>query len=106
MENSKLSRRQFFVIGGAAAAGLVLVGGAGCNKSGGVTCTDTAGLSEQEIATRNQLAYVDKAEDPNKACDACRLFQPKGANQCGGCTVVKGPINPKGSCKAWAQKDG
>lgn len=106
MENSKLSRRQFFVVGGAAAVGVVVLGGAGCSKGGGVTCTDTAGLSEQEVATRNQLVYLDKAEDPNKTCDACRLFQPKGANQCGGCTVVKGPINPKGSCKAWAQKDG
>jgi hypothetical protein len=83
--------------------------GAGDTKkqaaSGDFSCTDVSGLSDADKATRESLKYVDKTPDPAKPCDACALYtQPTGGAQCGGCTVVKGPIHPKGYCTAWAPK--
>ena len=71
----------------------------------GFTCTDTSGLTEQELAMRNTLQYVDASPDPEKACDACALFVAAVAGQdCATCTVVKGPIHPKGTCTSFAPK--
>ncbi len=121
MEN-KVTRRKFIenaVLG----AGATLTMGyliAGCKpaekgaapaetapaKAGGeFSCEDVTGLSDADKATRTSLQYVDKTPDPAKPCDGCALYtQPAAGAQCGGCTVVKGPIHPKGYCSAWAPK--
>ena len=71
----------------------------------GFTCTDTSGLTEQELAMRNTLQYVDASPDPDKLCDGCALYVAAEAGQnCGACTVIKGPIHPKGSCTSFAPK--
>ena len=71
----------------------------------GFTCTDTTGLTEQEVTMRNQLQYVDASPDPEKLCSNCVLYtEPEAGAQCGGCTVVKGPIHPDGYCTSWAPK--
>ncbi len=68
-------------------------------------CTDVSGLSEADKATRTGLQYVDKAADPSKHCNKCVLYsEPVGGSACGGCSVVKGPIAPEGSCTAFAPK--
>lgn len=67
-------------------------------------CSDTKGLSPDEQAGRKGVTYVDKSMDPAKLCSNCVQFEAKEAGQCGGCKVVKGPINPNGSCTVWAQK--
>lgn len=69
-----------------------------------LACTDTSALKPDEIAMRNTLAYEDISKDPQKRCDNCQFFQPAGENQCGGCQLLKGPINPAGLCKSWVQK--
>ena len=63
-----------------------------------------ANLTEQDMATRNALAYVDQSEDPEKNCSNCRFFQPeKFAGACGGCQLFpNGGVNPNGNCKSWA----
>ena len=71
----------------------------------GFTCTDTSGLTEAEVTMRTQLQYVDESPDPEKLCSNCALYTAAPAEgQCGGCTVVKGPIHPDGYCTSWAPK--
>jgi hypothetical protein len=73
-----------------------------CKKP--LTCTDTSALSPEELTLRGTLAYSDTTNDPTKLCSGCQLFKPAGENQCGACQLVKGPINPNGSCKSWVKK--
>jgi len=99
------SRREFLqhitLIGGAATA-LVALGR--CTKKE-ANCEDTSGLSESDKAIRTTLKYVDKSPDSNKQCRTCNFFQAAAQeNVCGGCTLVKGPINPAGNCTSWVQK--
>ena len=68
------------------------------------SCTDTSGLTEQELATRQNLNYVDESPYPEKLCSNCQFFQPAGENECGGCTLIKGPIHPDGYCDSWVAK--
>lgn len=75
---------------------------AGCKKT--LVCTDTTGLSADEIAARTALAYVDVSPDPAKPCSTCALYKPAGEGQCGGCQIIKGPIAPAGTCKSWVKK--
>lgn len=108
MSSTLLDRRTFLtraaLLGGAAAgAGLL----AACGKGGGaLQCTDTAGLKPEDLGTRNSLNYVDASPDPTKLCSGCQLYVAAAEGACGGCTVVKGPINPNGYCISWAKKLG
>lgn len=77
---------------------------AGCKKPE-LVCTDTTGLSSDEIATRGTLKYVDRTTDPAKPCSACQQYKPaQMSGTCGGCILVKGPIHPDGGCNVWAKK--
>jgi hypothetical protein len=100
MNNEKvLSRRSAMRSLVVLAAGSALLA---CKKE--LACTDTAGLSADEATTRKTLEYVDKAPVASKECANCQLFKPAAPDSCGACTVIKGPINPKGYCKSWVQK--
>jgi hypothetical protein len=69
------------------------------------TCTDTTGLSPEEIKVRETLAYNDRTPDPNKACDRCVQYTSGPSSEaCGGCKVLKGPICPGGTCKVFAPR--
>ncbi len=71
----------------------------------GFTCTDTSGLTEQELTMRTTLQYVDASPDREKACGLCALYVAAVAGQnCGTCTIIKGPIHPKGTCTSFAPK--
>jgi hypothetical protein len=107
--NDKLSRRAFgrFVVG----AGVGVAGGAllvACGKSEPATpalsCTDTSSLDEAGVTTRIDNEYVDHTPIKDKPCSACAQYEPAPAGSCGGCKVVKGPINPDGYCKVWVAK--
>jgi len=68
-------------------------------------CTDISALSDADKATRTGLQYADKSADPAKHCEKCALYTaPTTPGGCGGCSVVKGPIAPLGSCTAFAPK--
>ena len=73
-----------------------------CKKT--LTCDDTNSLPTADVQARAGALYVDKAADPMKACNNCNFFKPVGAEACGGCLVLKGPIHPNGTCKLWAAK--
>lgn len=78
-------------------------GAMGCGKKE-LTCTDTSGLSADEIAARTTLAYADKSADAAKNCANCMQYNAGPPDKCGGCKVLKGPVAPTGYCKVWAAK--
>ncbi len=66
-------------------------------------CNDTSGLTEQEVAMRNQLQYVDVTPIAEETCDNCSLWlAAEAGSSCGGCNLLKGPIAPAGYCISWA----
>lgn len=74
-----------------------------CSKK--PSCEDVTGLAPADLAVRRDTAqYVDVAADPAKKCNACAQYIPAAPNACGGCKVVKGPINPEGGCKLFVPK--
>ncbi len=70
------------------------------------TCTDTEGLTEAELTMRNEtFSYVDTSTEEGKTCDNCALYVAAAeGQQCGTCTIIKGPIHPDGYCTSWAAK--
>jgi len=65
-------------------------------------CSDTSGLTTAELTMRKDtLKYVATSPDPAKLCDNCKFWEPVEGKTCGGCTLIKGPINPKGYCSSW-----
>ena len=85
-------------------AGLVLTA-CGKGEGGATGYTDVSGLGEADKAMRTSNNYVEAAADPAKACEGCQLWVAAAAGAaCGGCSVIKGPINPKGSCNLFAKK--
>lgn len=121
-DNNRLTRRQF-VQTAAAGAGFLTMGMllAGCDKSSGggggdqpaeaedkpLDCTDVSGLDEAGKKTREAFNYVEETTVPGKLCANCQLYQPPPSGDgCGGCTIVKGPINPNGYCTSWVQRTG
>ena len=116
MTNAKLGRRDFLRqagIAGLAGASIVL-GLVACNgddkpapkaaKAPADPCNDLSGLTADEKATRTTFQYLPVATDPQKPCDTCNFWQPAADGAaCGGCTLVKGPIQPLGGCISWVE---
>ena len=85
--------------------GLLALGG--CSMSGSVpaSCVDVAGLAEEEVKARTALGYADRATDPTRACKGCNQWiAATTSGACGGCKLMKGPIHPDGSCKAFTPR--
>ena len=104
--DEKLSRRDLFQ-GSAVLGVLAVVGATGCSKEApaGPSCTDTSGLAAPDVGVRTALAYADVSLEAGKSCAGCQQFLPgPAANACGTCKVVRGPISPRGSCKAFVAK--
>ena len=75
------------------------------SEVGTEACNDLTGLTEVEIQQREQLQYVAQSNKEDQICSNCRFWQPaqEGAESiCGGCQLIKGPINPNGWCQTWA----
>ena len=119
-QNNQSSRREFLqrltLLGTAGVVTPMVLSACGGNgeqggdaTTGGETtsaanfsCTDTSGLSEQEIQMRDNAQYVDDSPNDDKRCNNCQLYtEPAGDAQCGGCQVIKGPIHPEGYCNLW-----
>ncbi|HVH44030.1 MAG TPA: hypothetical protein VM925_16880 [Labilithrix sp.] len=87
-----------FSLSALAPAGLIA-----CSKK--PTCSDVTGLTSDELTQRNvTAAYYDQSMDAAKKCALCAQFVPAAPNACGTCKVVKGPINPEGTCKLFVPK--
>jgi len=95
-----LSRRRLFQ---AAASAVVL---SSCKRKLPEACTDTSGLSSDEIQARTVLAYGDASPFPDKTCAGCQQYVAPAKSSdgdCGACKVLKGPIHPRGYCKSFAR---
>lgn len=109
-KNDKLTRRELIRRGaglGAATIGLLVLGSgtSGCGGDEGPNCNDTSGLTPQQQSTRSSLGYV--AQSPHgtqKNCTNCNFYTAGGAQQCGSCTLIAGPIDPNAYCNSWAAK--
>lgn len=106
-EKAGIQRRELLRSG----LGLVVIGAGGwlvgCKSpKGSFACTDTSSLSSAQMQSRINLNYVDRSPQKDKRCENCAFFKSQGETQCGGCTLVAGPIHPKGYCNSWAAKQG
>jgi hypothetical protein len=103
-----LSRRTFLV--GIPTATVALTVLQGCKESKTLSCNATEALSplsEAERKARSSSQYVESSKLATKNCENCAHYEaPPGADQCGGCKVVKGPIHPGGYCNLWVEKTG
>jgi hypothetical protein len=100
--NAPLARRRLLLVAPATLAALAL---AACSKKEPDSCTSTLGLTQDEIKTRNALAYKDRSTDPRKHCVDCQQYiAPPEIDECATCKVLKGPVHPKGSCNVFAPK--
>lgn len=105
MRKSTLSRRQML----RHSVHLTVIGAApillhGCKKAE-INCDDVSDLAEEDAALRSALEYVDKSpHGDDKNCSSCSFYAAGDENQCGRCTLVKGPIHPLGYCTSWASK--
>lgn len=74
-----------------------------CSKK--PSCLDVSGLTPDEVRNRTEIAkYVEQTMDATKRCSTCAQYVPAAPDACGGCKVVKGPINPEGNCNLWVAK--
>jgi len=99
------ARRALVVLGAAALAPSALAGCGGEEEEGGgdLSCTDTSGLNEAQIQTRQGQNYVDSSPNPDQNCANCTFYQaPSQEGTCGTCQVIAGPIHPEGYCDLWA----
>lgn len=105
MEKRSLCRRELLCT----ATRLLVIGSSsmllhGCKKPE-LLCDDVSGLSEEDTKLRGALQYQDRSPfGKDKICSKCAFFREAGDDQCGACTLVRGPIHPLGYCSSWAQK--
>lgn len=92
--------RRLALILPAIGAGSLLVA---CSKK--ANCSDDSALSADDKRIREEAAkYVDQTMEATKRCSGCLQFVAAEPGQCGGCKVVKGPINPDGYCNLFVAK--
>jgi hypothetical protein len=108
MSEEKIGRRdaakRMLMVLGAAAVAPAALAACGGEEAGGLTCTDTTGLSPAEITTRQTQQYTDVSPHADKDCANCNFYTAGQPNQCGTCQVIRGPIHPDGYCNLWAAK--
>jgi hypothetical protein len=97
--SSPVTRRHLLLVAPAAA----LAFAAACKKGQPASCGDTSGLAEADVTARNSLGYADRAMDAAQLCVKCRQYVPApSSGACGTCKIMKGPIHPNGTCRAFA----
>jgi hypothetical protein len=68
-------------------------------------CDDVSGLGEEDAQLRSSLEYQDRSPfGETKSCSTCAFYKAGKKNECGQCTLLKGPIHPLGHCNSWAAK--
>ena len=87
-----------------AAAGLLSLGGLGGCRKPEFSCTGLVGVAPNDVKTREALGYVDRSPDPQKPCSTCQQFEAAAGDGCGTCKLMRGPIHPSGTCKAYSAK--
>ena len=114
MKNSidrKQFLKQFGLVGVAAVGASTLLsacgGGSESEPAAAVDpCKDTSGLTEQDLAMRNNLGYVEESEIADQHCTNCQLFKKPENGGCGGCLLFNGPVTDQGWCNSWVINQG
>jgi hypothetical protein len=96
------------LLGRAATAALAVAGVgaavAGCKKAP-LVCDGLPGIAPADVQLRATLDYKDLSPALDRQCVDCTLYvAPTKEDACGGCKVVRGPINPKGTCRVFLRK--
>ena len=74
-------------------------------KKAELVCEEASGLSEKDAELREALEYLDTSPHAEaKNCANCAFYVAGKRDECGRCTLVKGPIHPLGYCNSWAIK--
>lgn len=92
----KLDRR--LVVG--AIAALPAVAGFTRSALAQPVCYDPATLTEAQKSKRTSLSFEIKAADPGRECKRC-AFYTAGADDCGNCRLLAGPVFPDSSCRSF-----
>jgi hypothetical protein len=99
-----ITRRRLLVLSG----GALLAAGCSRSKAAPAACDDApslASLKDDERATRATMAYADHAPAPERTCEHCNQWVAASErSSCGTCKLLKGPIHPDGTCKAFTAK--
>jgi hypothetical protein len=124
--NESISRKEFLqrcgLLGLGVAGGASLLAGCGgggdSSESGGTSqqtaqtsgaadpCADTTGLNDTDLQMRTNLKYVTVSAEEGKNCANCKFYlADQHGDECGGCTLFKGPVHPKGNCSSWFAMD-
>lgn|SRR5690606_39616745 len=113
-KRNTVSRRRF--LSATILAGAMLPFAAACGKKENAgqlpdattspsDCRDLSGVSAEDLAIREKLAYVNESPIPENECSNCNLYlPPTDERKCGGCMLFKGPVEAKGYCTYWAPK--
>lgn len=118
-KGGKHSRRNFlFKLANAVVAVISVSALAGCenkkeattdpqsqNEKPVLSCDDLTGVSENDLAIRKKLGYVEESPIAENKCHNCNLYlPPKEGHACGGCMLFKGPVFSDAYCTYWAPK--
>lgn len=101
MSHPRIGRRHALTVV-VASGGAMLLGCSG--SSSGLRCDDVSGLSANDADFRRGQGYVERSTRPGRSCETCNFFEPAAPASCGGCTLIRGPINPEGYCNLWVQR--
>jgi hypothetical protein len=68
-------------------------------------CHDPEMLSTPERSARAARGYVDRSpEGEARSCGGCAFFERGGAEGCGRCALLAGPVSAAGVCDAWTAR--
>lgn len=86
--------------------GSVGLGLAACSGGGasGLDCSDVSALPASDASFRSGQGYMERSTRSGRNCEGCNFYTAAGANACGSCTVLRGPINPAGYCNLWVAR--
>jgi hypothetical protein len=96
------------LLGRAATAALAAAGVgaavAGCKKAP-LVCDGIPGIAPADVQLRATLDYKDISPALDRQCVDCTLYVAAPTEDaCGGCKVVRGPVNLKGTCRVFLRK--
>lgn len=102
---NRIGRREALRLTVLGSVGLSALGLSACSGgSAGLDCSDVSGLSAADASFRSGQGYTERSTRSGRNCAGCNFYTAAGANACGTCTVVRGPINPEGYCNLWVAR--
>ncbi len=65
-------------------------------------CQDKIPVDDATKGMRTALQYKEKSDDPAKKCSGCVQYLAAKYDNCGGCKLFAGGVNPEGFCVSYA----